>query len=338
MDFPPLHLCVHYSLSIYLYLKTYTRHYERSSILGKANKSMTILGITEWLNLIFAFLALIPATVLIIQYRRTGIQDCLLLLGAFLSSSLTLTFAVIAAATNFLLLYQFHHWSYITLFLFFLFYACRLRWDHPPKVIQYLGVIWVGILALLILFWEVMPQPDRAVVLLWEMPRGYSSYFPNGAGLSVNGLIIFSTAHNIIRIFYSIYVISIALYSCLTVKPFYETKKIILAKRLWIIAAAILLIYFTLVIPWLYVYIQGIGIDIQLLIVISVGLVAYIAIIIPEGLLLSQSQIYRALELYQRIHEVPTEEALLRIGLPSLVEYLKSIPKDLIKTLEDNSI
>ena len=297
---------------------------------------MAVLGITEWLNLIFAFLALIPAIVLIIQYHRTGIQDCLLLVGAFITCSSTLTLAVIASITNILLLYQLHHWSYITLHLFFLFYACRLRWDHPPKVIQYSGVIWACILAFLIFFWEVMPQPNRAVVMLLEMPHGYSSYFPNGAGLAVNGLIIFSTAHNILRVFFSIYVFLIALYSLLTAKPFYETKKVILARRLWIVAAVILLQYCILVIPWLYVYIQGIELNIQLLIVISMSIVAYIAIMIPEGLLLSHAQIYRALELYQRVQNVPTEEALISIGLPSLIEYLKSIPKDLIETLGDS--
>ncbi len=288
---------------------------------------MTDLGLIELVNLFLASIALIPAVLIAKQYRRTGIEDYLIFAAAFFTFSILLTTSVIGIVTKELFIMQLDHWLYNSLFFLWFLHSVRMRWDRTPRVVWYTGIIWYALLMFLILFWEVMsPQPDNAIVLFMEMPRTHSTYYPFGAGImTTGGVIIYSTAHGILRLLFHMYVWAILLYAYWTVKPVYSSERIILARRLMISAGVIGLIYMILSLPWFP--------DIPLLnaiLIIGFGLVIYVAIRIPEGLVLSQVQIIRAVSLYKEVKDLSSELAIKRFGMPSLVEYLQNIPPEII--------
>ncbi len=287
---------------------------------------MIDLSATELVNLILATMALLPAGVLVNQYRRTGVQDYLLFGGTFILFFVMLLATVIGSITNLLILMQIHHWCYNILFFFLFLQAVRMRWDFAPRFIWYLGVIWCSILVFLIFFWELMAQPDRAVVLFLEMPHGHSSYYPDGAGfMTSGGIIIYSTAHNILRVLYSIYIWILLLYAHWTVKPVYSSDRIILARRLMICAVIAGFIYLILCLPW-FPYVPLLNAFLILVFLV----IAYVSIRIPEGLLISQTQILRVVKLYKEIKNLTSKQAVQRFGMPSLIDYLQNIPPELL--------
>ena len=288
---------------------------------------MSDLSLVELINLFLAIIALVPAIVIVKQYRRTGIDDYLLFAGAFFTFSILLTVSFIGIVTNWLFIMQLDHWLYNSLFFLWFLHSVRMRWDRTPRIVWYTGVIWYSILMFLILFWEGMsPQPEQAIVLFMEMPHTHSTYYPFGAGIMTSGgVIIYSTAHGILRLLFHMYVWAILLYAYWTVKPVYSSERIILARRLMIFAGLIGLIYMILSLPWLP--------EIPLLnaiLFVGFGLVIYVAIRIPEGLVLSQVQIIRAVGLYKQVKDLSSELAVKRFGMPSLVEYLQNIPPEII--------
>lgn len=287
---------------------------------------MIDLSATELINLTLAIMALLPGGVLVNQYRRTGVQDYLLFGGAFILFFMMLIAAVIGSINKLLILMQIHHWCYNILFFLLFLHAMRMRWDIAPRFLWYLGMIWCSILVFLIFFWELMPQPDRAVVLFLEMPHGHSSYYPDGAGfMTKGGVIIYSTAHNILRVFYSIYIWILLLYAYWTVKPVHTSERIILARRLMISAIIMGLIYLVLCIPW-FPYVPLLNAFLVLVFII----IAYVSIRIPEGLLISHTQILRVVKLYKEIKNLTPKQAVQRFGMPSLIDYLQNIPPELL--------
>ncbi len=153
----------------------------------------------EILSLIIAFLALIPALIILRQFLQTRLKDYFIVFSIFFSAFITFSFHVIASQTNLLISYQIHHIATNTIYFCIFLHAVRVRWQRVPVVIWYSGIIWFITLILLILFWDLMQQPDDAKVLFWNMPQAFISYSPNGAGLITNNdVIIYSTSFRII--------------------------------------------------------------------------------------------------------------------------------------------
>ena len=238
---------------------------------------------------------------------------------------------LVATLTDILLFYQLQHWTFfIAIFLLFT-YGVRMRWfsGFGPKVIWLIGLIWVSFLCILIFFWKTMEQPNQTIVLFWEMPHGYSAYFPKGAGITTGeGIIIFSTAYYFLRIPFVIYIASTSLYVYLTTKPAYITIRTTRARMLWLFASGLFLLYHILTIPWIFQYIPF---NIIIILIITICIVAYIAIFLPEGLLLSHAQFHRALSVYKKIQDQLLEQPPTFFERSSAVKYLQSVPPELFE-------
>lgn len=153
--------------------------------------------------------------------------------------------SVLAATTNNLIYFQFHHWTWVLTYFFLLLHSTRILWETPPKLIWFVSIIWFSALMLVIGFWEIMEQPNTARVIFWNMSHTHSSYFPQGAGFETKaGMIVLSSGHALLLYIFSLYAISLTLYTFLRVEPVNPIRKIILAKKLWISAMPIISIFY----------------------------------------------------------------------------------------------
>ncbi|MCE7735543.1 MAG: hypothetical protein GPJ54_11740 [Candidatus Heimdallarchaeota archaeon] len=289
---------------------------------------MVVWTITETINLIVAILSIIPSIILVRQYRRTQIFDYLIFSGAFITVSFTLVWTILATLTELLIFYQLHHITYFFTSYFFAWHALRLRWERPPRLIWYIVNIWIIIAIIIVLLFKIMIQPESAEVIFIQMHHGYSSYYPKGAGVTINGdVILYSTSHNIIRVFYSLFAFFIMLYAYLTVDLAHKTSAIVRGRKLWLIAIINSLLYFTAILPWVLIHIHF---DVQIILSLGLILVAYVNLKIPEAMLMSHVQLTRASFLYHKVRKMTEVEAQKQLGMESLVRYLQSLPQHLL--------
>ncbi len=280
---------------------------------------MAGLTIIQWINIIAAVLILIPTAVSIKHYYRTGIVDFLIFGLFFAMIFLTLSGNVLASITNILFFYQLHYGAWISNTILLLLHVIRMRWGRFQKIAWYIGVVWFSVLAFLIILWKIMLQPETSSFLNLVIPHLYSSYHPSGAGIMIaDGLILFSTSHRIICQLFFIYAFCVALYSYLTIKPFVSTDRIILAHKLWIIAIIATVVYFVMSLPWApqIAFLNA-------LLILTFILIAYIAIRLPEAMIITEVQVHRAIHLYKKVQELTTAKAVKDFGMPELVKYLK---------------
>lgn len=291
------------------------------------------MTIDEWLVIIIGFISLIPSFILLKQYIKTSIVDFLLFSGVFFSVTATCFSSIFADATNILFFFQLHRWALVFTFLFFFLHGSRILWTRTPTVIWYIGIIWFAILVFLILFWEIIPQEDTAFVLFMEMPHGPNQFHPKGAGLKTpGGVILNSSSHRLLSDLYSLYTAGILGYTYIKIKPIHPTKKIVITKRLWLIIWSLVFVYGILGLPWVFHFLSSIISSFStirfLLILIAEVLSAFIAIMIPESMLISQTQVLRAQKLYKQVQQFHSKQEIKEFGMESLVEYLKHIPKE----------
>ncbi len=97
-----------------------------------------------------------------------------------------------------------------------------------------------------------------------------------------------------------------------------------MAKKLWIIASSLILLFWLLTLPWVPVATYK-----MVLAMVSLIFISYIAMKIPEGMLISHTQITRAIYLYQKVQRDDTD--IFSHGPDSLIDYLKNLPEDIIK-------
>lgn len=90
-------------------------------------------------------------------------------------------------------------------------------------------------------------------------------------------------------------------------------------KSLWIVAYGLLFVYYILLLPW-FTFFNLVNQLPNLALII----VAYIALKRPEGTLISEIQVYRALELYKKV-KVFTPKEKQEFGMDSIVNYLSQI-------------
>jgi hypothetical protein len=184
-----------------------------------------------------------------------------------------------------------------------------------------------------------MPQEETAFVLFMEMPAIANSYHPKGAGIEINsGIILHSTSYTFLTTLYSLYSTGILLYAYITMKPQYPSQKVVLARRMWIIASCLILMYCISGIPWISNYLNSItamNFNFNLVFVLIAEIIcACIGIFIPESMLISHVQLMRAHKLYEKVQGLKSSKEIAQFGMETLVEYLKSIPKELVTEIE----
>lgn len=288
---------------------------------------MESLSLIQWILLIIALLCLVPSFVLIKYYRFFKVDDYLILSGFFIATSIGIISNIVASQTNELIFYKLHYWG-LNVSNFFLFvHATRIIWKKAPRPIWYLGVIWGSILVFLITFWEIMEQPESAKVLFVTIPHSTSSHYPQGAGLMTQGgVVIYSTAHRILSILYFIFTMALFLFAYYKVEPVGAYKKNVIAKRLWMTAGLLYLMYLIWVLPWF-----GENFLKNILVLLTIVIISYISIFLPEAVLISEVQLTRTSNLYKIVEELYNLEAVEKPGkikergTAKITEYLSFI-------------
>jgi len=285
-------------------------------------------GLNEILNLLTSIIALIPTTILLIQYKRSKIRDFLLFGIFFLVTSITLVCLALAIQYPHLILYQLN-WGGFNSLHFILFLHCiGLLEDYPKKIWKYLGYAWYSVLALLVMNWKIMSQPSNQQIYGLRFPHSFSSYYPQGAGYEYHGFIIYSSSYHLIAALFHIYVYFIFILVYLRIEPLNPTKEILLAKKLWIWGAVIGMIAWIGILPgFLYSPL------IKLLPLISAIIVAYIVIRIPEAMLISYTQVLRASFLYAEINSKALGSYSPSYSMDRIIDYLNQLPTEILNLM-----
>ncbi|MHA2253099.1 MAG: hypothetical protein ACXAD7_22235, partial [Candidatus Kariarchaeaceae archaeon] len=293
-----------------------------------------MLGLTllEWLYIVISLIALIPASVLFKEYFLTRILDYLYFAIFFVVGSVAQIIGLLVTDNNYLLLYQILFIAINTLFFLLFLHAVRIRWEKTPLILMLTISLAYFALIILIVLWESMVQPERAKVLFWELPHGKTLYYPDGAGITTSaGNMIYSTDYYYLTILFAFLILSVTLFVYIRLEPVYLTDKITLSRKLWIVAYSTFMIWGGFMLPWAPDDTLVVG---SVFLVISLILIVYIALKIPESMLISKVQIRRAILLYDRVKQLTTKEEREEFGMGSLVDYLQSIPEELLDELD----
>ena len=117
----------------------------------------------------------------------------------------------------------------------------------------------------------------------------------------------------------------ILFYSYVTIKPFFSTKSILLAKKLWILGWGLMLIWSIIILPWFEIISSP-----NIFLLLAIVPTTYIAFKIPEALLISHVQVVRATGLYNKVKSIENPEETSKFGSTSIIKYLQSIPDNLM--------
>jgi hypothetical protein len=259
---------------------------------------MIEISLNQQLALILAFIGIFPSIRLIELFKKTKISDYLLFGLFFLDGILVLVLDPIAGLTNILIFYQLHHITIDIAFLILFIHACRMIWKNPPKLVIFLGLGYFLLLFFLTLLWKLSLQPENAKVIFFMLPHSFSTYYPYGAGFSLNGVIIYSTSFRYLGEFFRIFSLFFLFYAYLfkvraTLK--YQDDSIKKTRKIWLLIWALFLMHTITLFPWFNFPL------VSLFLVTAAILIFYITIFIPEGLLLSSVQVTRILPLYSYI-------------------------------------
>ena len=282
--------------------------------------------------IIIGTISIIPAFILFKQYLKTRIFDFLLFSIVFFSVTIDGYCEIIVSFVNNLFLFQFFGFFYNVILLSFFLHSTRLIWVKTPKIVFITGILWFIFIDVLILFWQLLPFETNSHLLFLDIPLSYSSFYPLGAGVTFDGFTILSWNQRLLILGYLLYSSSLLLYGYLRIKPVVPSNTILKIKNLWIIVWTLVLLYSIFSLPWFY---SLLPIRIELIfILIAESLSAYIAIVYPESMLISHAQIIRAEEFYSKIRSITIEDRQY-LSLDSLVNYVNSLPKDLILELKN---
>jgi len=279
--------------------------------------------IIDYLNLATAISVLIPSWILFSHFRRTKIREFMYFAIFFLNSAIVLASIVLANHFDNLIFYKIHWWGFhISFFVLFL-HAKSVGHDFLGRKIYWANIFMFSILMILISLWTRMNQPDKTTFFNFNIPRSFSSYYPSGAGLELKGVIIYSTSFHFFGALYHIFVSLIFLIVYMKVKAIHPTEKIMKSLFLWRLAGFLLLLSWVLILPGLVIHPI-----VKILPLFSGLLVVYISLFLPEGLLISHSQVVNARILYGLLDIAKDKGKGSQFGINSLIEYLESIPQD----------
>lgn len=228
-----------------------------------------------------------------------------------------------------------HHWALLWAEFSFFLHGCRILWNEPPRIIWYIGVCSFSILAFLVLFFELTPQPEVTKFFFINIPTSPSYAYPLGAGLVTSGgVVIYSTNQYFLESVFSFYCICVMFYAYLTLNPPFPTKNVLLAKKVMIIACVLVFVWGILSFPWTYHLFSFLNSSMtNAMPMIAAALMAFNAIFIPESMLISQAQITRIIGLYDRSKLESEDQVYKRksesISKNSLNDYIKAIQKEI---------
>lgn len=285
--------------------------------------------------LLLSFVTTIIGFYLLYLFFHTKIFEFFTFACFFLfSGSMTYFFMNLANQYNVLIFYQLERIFFITGYIFLYHFLHRIKYEGKKQFHSIVIIGYVLLLITLIFFWKLDVQPENATVILLNLKHmGNAPYHPNGAGIMLNSdIIIYSTSFPLLNIIFTIYISIIGLYYFINVSPKHQTPRIMKAKKIWVIIFILhLFFYFLALFP------LDFNIFIQLSMLVSLILILYIILFIPEGLILSHYQILSVYKLYDKLDLNNTEKTSKNLTVEQIFDYIKSIPQDLVQKTDNKT-
>ncbi|MCE7735797.1 MAG: hypothetical protein GPJ54_13025 [Candidatus Heimdallarchaeota archaeon] len=279
------------------------------------------------IDIISTIVLILPSTVLLRNYLKTRMVDYLYFALFFILGGLGLFVISLNAERGELYLVVISHALITTSTLVLFLHAIKLKWEKRPNLLFFVGIIWYLFQIFTYIFYETFGQPERARVILIELPRTLSGTHPNGAGWKIDDTIISSSSFNQIWYLYLIFTLIITIYSYLTSDIINPTNRIVRARRLWLGAWLSYLFYALLGIGFESLFVVA-----DSLILVAVLIIAYISFTLPEAIFITRAQIYHATDLYQKFLEIDAGKEKSRFGFSELIEYIQNVPKEYLKS------
>ena len=271
--------------------------------------SIDALTPLDWPLFFIHLFYFIPIYILIKYYKKTKIFDYLLFsifLGFLVIEQFAEIFFLIELWPSQELWFFVNQISISMFLLVLLLHAVRLKWEGPPMflIVSLLLIPIMSILNALIVVPEYIDLLigtglQSLIPLIRELPKyiGLVSTFA----------------------FILVYA---------STKPVVKDRRANTARILWLIVGFSWCIDFILKLVAFNFFIE-IFLLVQLKRLFTSLVAIFITVRYPEAVLISQPQIIRAVDLYQSIKSLNTEQAIQNFGMASLIDYINQIPAEL---------
>ncbi|OLS28299.1 MAG: hypothetical protein HeimC2_07910 [Candidatus Heimdallarchaeota archaeon LC_2] len=252
----------------------------------------------DWVRIVFGIVSLIPLTYSYRIVKQIKMSEYRIIFLIWVGQSVGPLSTPFLRQTGTVLSWQIR--TSITLWIVYLllihaYQILEKKNQFKVKLIWIAGLVYTITLQVMILFWRSMEQTESKE-LFWKR-EAHPNLIGEGAGLSHNDVIIYSTGHALLREILTIFVFIVLLYAYWTVKPPQNTDKIKTATRLWKIAIVSIAINI-LITDWLWRFTEIQSNDGTIVGFIGIFLIAVITIFYSEAFLLSYTQISKVAELY----------------------------------------
>lgn len=282
----------------------------------------------------------IPGFVLLYYYYKTRINEYLIWALMFIVTDIASVFDSIGASKPFsdpTWEYAYLFWVLYALFehgalLLLYIHALRVKWQEPPKFLVYLGYVIFGYVFFMSFFQEFIPLSfGNIYTFLFFKVTPLFPEFHNWAVVTQGGIVLYDTG-----IFYQFdrpLICALLIYVYFTSDTVRDLQKDKMVKYLWILSFFLVgLSNILLMGDMLLIQNWPLGFQIFELIfyeaAIGFMIWPFIAIFRPEGLLLTHTQVSRAVRIQKNIKfdEKPVQRD---IGIGHIKNYLDSIPEEL---------
>jgi len=156
-------------------------------------------------------------------------------------------------------------------------------------------------LTILILFWHrVSNQPDNIMVVGLSMPYSLQNVnHPQGAAIYLWGHLIYGTSYPMLSDLFFVLVSILFVWTYFRLQPKFITPEVDRAHTLWKLISILLLIYSVLRLSWFRIS----PMYISVILLLAFILILYISIKLPQGLLMTESQLNWIYDLIIQISE-----------------------------------
>ncbi|MHA2503665.1 MAG: hypothetical protein ACXAE3_12435 [Candidatus Kariarchaeaceae archaeon] len=282
-------------------------------------------------SIVITAILLVPGSIELYYYFKTRLFDYLLLSGVYLST-------IFLFVANIMIINESHGGylfplksqfiaTHVTYFLM-LIHVNRIRNSTKSKVLLVIGSLWFVTLMFLTLSWELTIQPDSINLLGIKLGIGYEGVHPQGASYYLGSLLLYSSSFRLLGDLFGIFVFGYMFYTYYLITPLIQYYRIIQARRLWLVAISLFLGSLFLSLPGIYVTLGALLPTILLMFAFMI--LTYVAVFIPEALIMSEVLIFRMHRLYDLLDE--NEDGSVNIpvyNIAGILSYLASLPQDL---------
>jgi hypothetical protein len=236
-----------------------------------------------------------------------------------------------------LVFYQLERFFLITSYWFLLIFITKIE---KPKTKLNFAIKGLGVYSILLLvlvaLWEKGTQPDNANIFGIEINHIENvPYHPEGASITISSIdLTYGTSFPLLNTVYMFAVSFLLLFTFMKITLPIQTRRTITAKRLWITSMSIHVIWTTLALPWF-----DLGRQFQFFNLLSALIIIFIIIFVPEGLILSKSQLmatYYFYDIFDKIEKL--EEKKLNfadMAVEAIIDYINAIPADVLNKYDE---